>query len=171
MIEKAKSSQIDQLLAITKACANTMQSLGIFQWNDYYPNAAAFIEDIKRGELYIYLEGNKIVGCIVISTKMDAVYKTVNWLAPTSNNYYIHRLAVHPDSQGRGIARTLMDFAEKLGAENKLVSIRLDTFSQNARNQKFYEARGYIRLDAIYFYNQSEYPFYCYEFLLPKKTS
>ncbi|MCZ4317718.1 GNAT family N-acetyltransferase [Aequorivita viscosa] len=171
MIQKAEITQIDQILAVTNACANHMKNLGIFQWNENYPNAEAFINDIEHEELYVYISEKMIVGCIVISTKMDEVYKSVNWLTPTSNHYYIHRLAVHPNQQGKGIARSLMDFAENLAIKNKIVSIRLDTFSQNSRNQKFYEARGYTRLGDIYFPNQSELPFYCYELPLPLKAS
>ena len=46
------------------------------------------------------------------------------------------------------------------------VSVRLDTFSKNKRNLKFYESRGYHRLDEIYFPKQSKFPFYSYELIL-----
>lgn len=167
MIETAELSQIEQILAITKACGEKMQAEGIFQWNETYPNSEAFRKDIERGELYVFISEKVIVGCIVISTKMDEEYKTVEWLTQTSKHYYIHRLAVHPNYQGKGIARNMMDFAENLGVKNNIASVRLDTFSQNFRNQKFYEARGYKRLGNIYFPKQSEFPFYCYELPLP----
>lgn len=168
MITLAKPSQIEQLLALTKACAEKMIADGIFQWNESYPNFEAFQGDMERGELYVFISEGIILGCIVISTKMDKEYETVNWLSKTSDHYYIHRLAVHPDYQGKGIAQNLMDFAEDLGVQNKKASIRLDTFSKNVRNQKFYEVRGYKRLGNIYFPGQSEFPFYCYE--LPLRT-
>ncbi|MBT8264540.1 MAG: GNAT family N-acetyltransferase, partial [Muriicola sp.] len=59
----------------------------------------------------------------------------------------------------------LMDFAETYARENQFMSVRLDTFSKNERNQRFYEARGYQKLEEIYFPNQSKDPFYCYEFV------
>ena len=59
-----------------------------------------------------------------------------------------------------------MNFAETYAKENNYNSVRLDTFSQNKRNQKFYEQRGYKRLGDIYFPKQSEHPFYCYELYL-----
>jgi len=59
-----------------------------------------------------------------------------------------------------------MDFAEALGRKNHVVSIRLDTFSANKRNQRFYEARGYQRLEDIYFPKQSDLCFYYYELIL-----
>ena len=59
-----------------------------------------------------------------------------------------------------------LDFAEKYAREKKFASVRLDTFSVNKRNLKFYESRGYQRLEGIYFPKQSEFPFYCYELIL-----
>ena len=55
-----------------------------------------------------------------------------------------------------------MDFAEDFARHQKAVSVRLDTFSQNNRNQKFYEARGYTKLGDVYFPRQAEFPFHCY---------
>jgi ribosomal protein S18 acetylase RimI-like enzyme len=75
-------------------------------------------------------------------------------------------LAVSPAFQKKGYARKLMDFAESFAKQNAAVSVRLDTFSQNKRNQRFYENRGYQRLGNIYFPKQSQHPFYCYELVL-----
>ena len=166
MIRKATSSDIESILLLTKACAKDMTSKGIYQWNEHYPNAEAFQNDIKRDELYVLTHGHSIVGVIVISTFMDDVYKPITWLTPSDKNIYIHRLAVDPEYQGRGFAQQLMDFAEKFALDNKYCSVRLDTFSKNERNQRFYERRGYKRLGSIYFPNKSEHPFYCYEMVL-----
>ncbi|MFC4722755.1 GNAT family N-acetyltransferase [Geojedonia litorea] len=166
MIRKATIIDVAAVLEITRACARHMINQNIFQWNEHYPNAAAFETDIKRGELFVLEEKSKVVACIVVSTYMDDIYKPVAWLTPNKNNLYIHRLAVHPDVQGRGYAQQLISFSEEFGRKNKFVSIRLDTFSKNPRNQKFYECRGYQRLEDIYFPKQSEHPFYCYELVL-----
>ena len=58
-----------------------------------------------------------------------------------------------------------MDFAENESKLSGVESIRLDTFSQNIVNQNFYEKRGYVKLEDIYFPLQSEHPFHCYELL------
>ena len=94
---------------------------------------------------------------------MDEEYIPVDWLTTNENNIYIHRLAIHPKHQGKGYAQKMMDFAENHAKKHNFVSVRLDTFSQNKRNQKFYETRGYHRLGDIYFPKQSEHPFHCYE--------
>lgn len=163
MIEHAKISEIPEILSLTQACAQAMITNNIYQWNEHYPSKEAFKNDIEQEELYVLKENNLIIGTIVISTFMDKEYIPITWLTPTKNNYYIHRLAVHPAHQRKGYARQLMDYAEAFAKAKKATSIRLDTFSQNQRNQRFYETRGYQKLGDIYFPKQSKHPFYCYE--------
>ena len=166
MIRKAIVEDIKSIMDVTKACAKAMISKGIYQWNEYYPNQNAFENDIKRDELYVLIIDREVKGSLVISTLMDKEYVPIKWLTKNINNIYIHRLSVHPEQQGKGYAQQLMDFAELYAIENNYNSIRLDTFSQNKRNQKFYELRGYNRLGDIYFPKQSEFPFHCYELVL-----
>lgn len=166
MIRKAEKTDIESLINITQACAKSMIDHGIFQWNEHYPSKSAFINDLNRKELYVLEVNSKVIGCVVISTFIDEEYVPVKWLTPNKNNIYIHRLAIHPNLQGKGYAQQLMSFAEQLAIDNNYSSIRLDTFSQNKRNQKFYELRGYKRLGDIYFPKQSNFPFHCYELIL-----
>ena len=166
MIRRAKISEIPDIITICRACAAHMISKGILQWNEHYPSVSVFEKDIERGELYILSNEEKIIGTIVLSIVIDDEYLPVKWLMQNSNNLYIHRLSVHPDQQGEGYAQKLMDFAENHAKKNNFSSIRLDTFSQNKRNQKFYEARGYKRLEDIFYPKQSEHAFHCYELVL-----
>lgn len=167
MIRKANLTQIDEILQLTRACAKAMIAKGIHQWNEHYPSQTAFEEDIKRDELFVYIKGDRIIGTIVISTLKDEIYNAITWLTPADAHcVYIHRLAVHPDFQGQGIAQQLMQFAEDYARENGFLSVRLDTFSKNNRNNTFYTKRGYEKLDPVYFPKQSEFPFYCYELVL-----
>lgn len=166
MIRPAKISEIPDILDITRACAEKMKRNGIFQWNEHYPSKEAFVQDVKRNELYVKLFDGKPIGAIVISTHMDDEYIPIQWLTSNGNNTYIHRVCVHPEHQGKGFAQELMDFAEDFTKKNGFVSVRLDTFSQNKRNQHFYERRGYQKLGDIFFPKQSTHPFHCYELVL-----
>ncbi|MCA0131198.1 GNAT family N-acetyltransferase [Winogradskyella alexanderae] len=166
MIRKGTIQDITTIMEITNACAKDMIAKGIYQWNDYYPNKRAFIKDVERDELFVLEIKNTLVATVVVSTLMDKEYTPIKWLTNNKNNIYIHRLAVHPNFQGKGLAQKLMNFAEQYAIENNYTSIRLDTFSQNKRNQKFYELRGYKKLGDIFFPKQSKYPFHCYELVL-----
>lgn len=166
MIRHAKISEISEILNLTKACAAHMAKNGIHQWNEHYPSQKAFENDIERSESYVFEKDNQIIGTITISSLMDVEYLHVQWLTPNSKNMYIHRLSVLPAQQGKGYAQKLMDFAENHAKEHGFISIRLDTFSENKRNQKFYGSRGYHQLGDIQFPKQSEHPFHCYELVL-----
>ena len=165
-IKKANLENINHLLAITQACGKVLAENNIYQWNEKYPSKEAFLTDLEREELYILEVENTIVGCITISTFMDEEYKSVDWLTSNENNIYIHRLAVHPNYQGKGFAQSLMTFAENYAKENNFQSVRLDTFSQNPRNLKFYPKRGYEKTGEIYFPRIKEYSFHCFELIL-----
>nr|WP_297913962.1 GNAT family N-acetyltransferase [uncultured Allomuricauda sp.] len=163
MIRHAKLAEIEDILKITRACARKMVGNGIYQWNEHYPTKAAFLHDLDRKELYVKEHAGAVIGAIVISTHMDEEYIPIKWLTPNGNNTYIHRVCIHPEFQGKGFAQAMMDFAEDHSRSNNFGSVRLDTFSQNKRNQRFYEQRGYQRLGDIFFPKQSEHPFHCYE--------
>ena len=165
-IRLATSQDVDRIIEITNACAKHMISQNIFQWNDKYPNREIFSEDILNECLYVIISNNEVIGCLCISNEMDEVYKKVKWLTKNDKNIYLHRLAIHPNFQSQGFALKLMDYAEKYALENGYDSIRLDTFSGNKKNNRFYFLQGYSKLEKIFFRQQSDLPFYCYEKIL-----
>ncbi len=165
MIRKAVLSDLISISKLTLACAKAMISRGIYQWNEHYPTLERFQKDIELQELYVLGE-DEIKGIIALTEIVDEEYIPVQWLTENTNNLYVHRLAVDPKYWGQGYAQQLMDFAENYARKKQYASVRLDTFSQNKRNQKFYETRGYQRLSDIYFPKQSKDPFYCYELVL-----
>ena len=166
MIRKAVVEDIPQIKKITEACAQHMIDQGIYQWNKNYPSLEVLTKDVKANNVYVYLVEQKIVGTVMFSMEMDDFYHEIDWLTQDAKQLYVHRLAVHPHYQKQGIARALMDFGEALAKEKKCLSIRLDTFSKNPRNNRFYQARQYQQVGQVFFSQKSEHPFYCYEKLL-----
>lgn len=163
MIRPATQEDVASIVNVTRACARHMISEGIYQWNENYPSAEAFAKDVSAGSLFVLEISGEVIGGIVISTHMDAFYEKIEWLTPSTKNGYLHRLCVHPAHQGQGYARQVLDFAEETLRSEDCLSVRLDTFSKNLRNQRLYEARGYERLGDVYFELKSPHPFHCYE--------
>ena len=164
LIRKATKDDLDEVMLIIKACTKHMISKNIFQWNEKYPNIETFKNDIENENLYVLsLQNNELIGCVSITFEMDDFYKTIDWISPSKKNIYVHRLAVHPNNQGQGYAKIIMNFIEKKGIDNLCESIRLDTFSMNNKNNTLYTKLGYQKLGQIYFRDQSEMPFNCYE--------
>ena len=166
MIRKAELKDLSPIKKLTEACAQSMQEKGIFQWNEHYPSLEKLQDDIEKEELFLLEKNEELQGIIVLTPHMDEEYIPIEWLTPNTKNLYVHRLATAPKAWGSGNGRKLMDFAEDFARKRAYVSIRLDTFSQNKRNQRFYESRGYKKLGDIFFPKQSEHPFHCYELVL-----
>ncbi|MFA5296749.1 MAG: GNAT family N-acetyltransferase [Lutibacter sp.] len=166
VIKKASEDDLEQLLSVVKSCTQNLIEQGIFQWSESYPTKEILGSDIALQQIWKLEIETNIVGLIVLTEIEDEEYHPVKWLTKNQKNLYVHRLAVHPNYQGKGFAQKLMDFTENFARENNYGSVRLDTFSQNKRNQQFYEKRNYVKLGSIYFLNQSGFPFYCYEKVL-----
>ena len=163
-IRNANIHDLNHVMKIIKECTKHMISNNIFQWNDKYPNMETFRQDIINGYLYVLMSSVKeIIGCVSITYEMDDFYRKIDWISPTAKNIYVHRLAVHPNHQGQGHAKKIMKFIENEGIKNMCESIRLDTFSMNKKNNALYNKIGYKKLGHIYFRDQSEMPFNCYE--------
>jgi ribosomal protein S18 acetylase RimI-like enzyme len=97
---------------------------------------------------------------------MDDFYRKIKWKVKSENSLYVHRLAINPKFQGRGFAKFMMNYIEHIAEKSKAFSIRLDTFSLNEKNNNLYYKLGYSKLGQIYFRDQSDMPFNCYEKLL-----
>jgi len=167
MISRGLPEEIDEIIALTKACGRHMRENGIDQWDEHYPDRISIERDIQTGTLFALRDAVKILGIVVLNEKQDDEYAEISW--STSNedkNLIVHRLAVLPSFQGQGLARQLMDFAEDFARTQGSVAIRLDTYSQNHRNQRFYLARGYRDLGPVFLKYKKEHPYYCYELLL-----
>ena len=163
MIRLATKQDLYRIIEITRACAAFMISKNIFQWNEHYPNIETFEKDVDNQTLYVIESDLVVIGCIVISDYMDDFYSKVKWITPNNKNIYLHRLAVHPNYQGKGYAKQLMNFSFDFAQKNNFISIRLDTFSGNPFNNIFYPKFGFKKLGKIYFRKQSDKPFYCFE--------
>lgn len=167
MISLGLPHEIDAIIALTKRCGKHMRDNGIDQWDENYPDYANIEHDLKTETLFTYRDDETIIGIVVLNESQDEEYEEINWLTNSSaRSLVVHRLAVDPDHQGKGIARKLMDHAENYARQNQYDSIRLDTFSQNPRNQRFYNNRGYTDLGSVYLKYKKEHPYYCYELLL-----
>lgn len=166
MIRKATPDDIKRIKEITAACATHMIAQGIFQWNENYPSLEVLSKDVIAEEVYVFDVAQTPIATVMLSFTMDDFYTKIQWLTPNQKQMYIHRLAVHPDHQGKGIAKRLMDFGEAFAKKNDCLSVRLDTFSKNPRNNRFYNARNYKKVGEVFFDQKSPHPFYCYEKVL-----
>ena len=123
LIRKATQKDLDSVMAIIRSCTEHMISKNIFQWNEKYPNIETFQADINNEHLYVLANKDKeLIGCVSITFEMDDFYKKIDWISSSNKNIYVHRLAVHPNYQGQGHAKTIMNWIENKAIEAKCES-------------------------------------------------
>ncbi len=143
MIKKATYHHISAIRAVFRACIRQMKSQGILQWNDNYPTQENIEKDIEQGALYYIGEGKNIWGVFTINEVQETQYQDITWYCDEGKILVVHRLAVHPAHQGKGLAQRLMTFAEEYGRKHGYAAIRLDSYEDNLRSQDFYRKMGY----------------------------
>lgn len=162
LIRPGKTEEQNLIFEILSHCARDMRSKGILQWHNDYPRPEMVEADLNSGALYVAEIDHEIVGVMTFDQNQSPEYTSVEWKYKNESVFVIHRLAVSPNHQGKGIARKLMDFAleniQNLGGK----IIRLDAYSGNDRTINFYKNRNYEYAGDIYFPGR-DLPFYCFE--------
>jgi ribosomal protein S18 acetylase RimI-like enzyme len=164
----AAESDVERIMKLVRECVKDMVSHGIYQWNDYYPNADIIRGDVRSKSMHVVEENDEIIGMIALNEEQAAEYVTVRWSRQSDRVLVIHRLAVNPTKQNQGIGGKLLDYAEKFAIDNGYESIRLDSYSGNPKALRLYEKHGYRRVGQVNF-PRRELPFYCFEKIMKGK--
>jgi ribosomal protein S18 acetylase RimI-like enzyme len=160
-IRTGNKGDIIEIMNVIKDAIKDMETKGIHQWDDIYPNEEVIVNDINKNNLYVSVnETGMVQGIIVLNENQDIAYEAIGWKYNSGKQLIIHRLCIHPNHQGKGIARTLIKFAEDLGSQQKYEAIRLDAFIPNIRACRMYEQVGYEKREIVTFRKGD---FYCYE--------
>lgn len=164
-IVRATEQDIISVMDMISECIKSMEAQGIYQWNKVYPNSEIIENDITNGYGYVIKDNNRCIAYVAINEEQSPEYSQIVWSTDESKVLVIHRLSVHPESQGKGIARRLMEFIEDFARSNEYSCIRLDAYSVNAAALRLYDRMGYKRSGQIFFPFR-DLPFYCYEKVL-----
>ena len=151
MIRLAKVEDISKILEIVKDAKDFLRNQGVDQWQGDYPTKDVFINDINKGNLYVYEEGI-VKGFAAIIKGVDITYNKIydgSWL---SDGTYltIHRIAVKKEARKEGIASKMIEHACKLAKAEGANSIRIDTHEDNIPMQNMIEKNGFKKCGIIY---------------------
>ena len=162
-IEKATEKDMPGTMELIRETTRRLMQDGNNQWGDDYPTADIFEDDVRKGFLFVARVEGEIAGIISLSDEIEDEHRHIKWLSGNCKALYPHRLAVRPKSQGKGVARALMDYSEKYGRDKGFGVIRFDVYSVNTQAIQIYEDRGCKRCEGEVYYPGREHAFYCYE--------
>jgi ribosomal protein S18 acetylase RimI-like enzyme len=158
-IRPATENDLPLIMETARAATTELRSNGVTMWDETYPAADDFRQDIQRGDLFV-LESEKMIGGVIALNEEQAPeYAQLEW------NYHgkimvVHRLIVSPRCQRRGYGQQLMNLAESQALARGYDAIRLEAFIANSPSVTFYERLGYHPVGTIQLLKGS---FYCYE--------
>lgn len=140
-----------ELQALFGEVKRSLALQGIRQWDRWYPNRWVIGHDLNSRNVHAIVEDGRIAGVVTLDTRQSTRYADIPW---HGDSYAcIHRLAVLPAYQGRGIGGRLVKYAEDTASARGYTSIRLDVCSANPGAANMYLRAGYTILGSI------RYPF------------
>ena len=71
----------------------------ICNWDESYPNADVFAQDVGRSQLWVAVIGSALAGVVAITDDIEPDYAQANW-DNTESALVVHRLAVDPEFRG-----------------------------------------------------------------------
>lgn len=139
-ISSVPKKDLPEILELLRLLVIDMQQKGLDNWDETYP-AEMIPVDIDNKHLYKIAEDNVILGILALNEEQDQSYAQLTWQYK-GKALTVHRLAVHPKAQRKGIGRRLMTFAEEFAQKEGYNAIRLDAYSKGFIKD-FYEKLNY----------------------------
>jgi ribosomal protein S18 acetylase RimI-like enzyme len=158
-IRLASPDDLDTALDVVRAATRHMDSRGIHQWDEIYPDGLTLSEDIRKGHMWVMEVDGQIAGLISIDNEQPTEYRNVSWRYH-GQAVVIHRLTIHPGHQRQGLASRMMEFAEDIAEKHGCAAIRLDAYTQNPAATALYERLGYEKAGTVRFRKGD---FFCFE--------
>lgn len=121
------------------------------QWGTGYPTRELVKQDIVRGNSYVCVEKNQIVGTFYFANEKDATYMEIydgKWLNDKEYGV-IHRIAAVGTT--KGVASFCFEWCF-----DQCDNLKIDTHKDNVVMQKVLEKNGFIYCGKIYLANGSE---------------
>lgn len=145
----ADGKDLEEIVLLVQNAIRRMEDNNIHQWDELYPAAEDFENDIKNGDLYVGTIDEEIAVVFALNRECDEDYKNGEWVHPEKSYYVIHRLCVNPAFQNRGVAARTMHYIEDMLKDRGIQAIRLDVFCNNPYSQKLYAGAGYAKTGTV----------------------
>jgi GNAT superfamily N-acetyltransferase len=162
LVRPGRLEDLVPVMALVRRVVPLMRASGNLQWDAEYPNTGVFERDVAAGQLWVAEEEGRLGGIAAITTDQEPEYAEVGW-DTAELAVVVHRLAVDPAFQGRGIALALMLQAEQVARERGIQVLRVDTNTRNEATQRLFPKLGYELAGEIGLGFRPGLRFRCYE--------
>ena len=141
---------LDDICTLYREVTAHLNSTGIIQWDDEYPNRDVLKDDILAGTMYIGTMEGKLTAAYVLNEYSDIEYEEGDW-DTGGKSLILHRLCTHPEFQGMGFGRQSVIDAENRARAMGCDYLRLDAFEKNQISLGLYKKMGYRNAGSVTF--------------------
>lgn len=110
----ADNDDFGNIVSIFKRAVERMNSQGIHQWDERYPDTEILQLDVDKQQMYLVTGNGVIVSAAVVNEEQDEAYGSAKWRYKAGKIAALHRLCVDPDFQHRGIGEITIRFIEEM---------------------------------------------------------
>jgi GNAT superfamily N-acetyltransferase len=157
-------SDLEDILGVLRRCRLDLESQGIYQWTDQYPNGKDLSVDIYLREGYVYVLDNRIIGFQRVGPVREPEYSQVQWKGrdPVS----VNRICVEPSCHRRGIGSAILKNSEEIAFTLGADSIQRDGLIKNRASIGMYLKQGYEPREPLLYFPGRKDPFLPMEIIL-----
>lgn len=149
-IDRAKSGDLDTVVAILQGASAWLRSRGLDQWPEGFAPPERIRPYIDRGEAWLVRDDGHPVATIKISAHADA--DAANLWTPAERRelaLYLSKLAINQTYAGKGLGALVLRWAIDQAAQLGCKWARLDAWRTNADLLAYYESRGWLHVRTV----------------------
>lgn len=164
-IRLAHANDLARIWDLVQKAVHLMNERGNEQWGADYPTRDLYASDIEKNELWCVVdEFDTVMGVAAIFSRHEPDYAPVPFRKPEPA-VSMHRVAVDPDFENRGVASALFSQFENIGHKFGVDALRIDTYHKNERMLALIQKHGFSYVGDINLHGRT-LPYHCFEKLL-----
>jgi GNAT superfamily N-acetyltransferase len=134
VIRPATGDDGESLRDVERAAGARFRDVGMPEIADDEPGSVEFLATYAAGgRSWVAEVDGGIAGYVLV----DVV----------DGNAHVEQISVHPDHQGRGVGRALLDHVRAWAADRSMAAVTLTTFREVPWNAPLYRHLGFVDLD------------------------
>ncbi|MBW7456725.1 GNAT family N-acetyltransferase [Paenibacillus sepulcri] len=142
---QAKSEDTEDVLQLLVRTAEWLRSKNSTQWSGLLQGEDSHRtpEAIKRGEVYIFMQGEVLAGMVMLMLKESAWDRELWGEEGHESSVYLHRLNINREAAGTNLGEAIVRWAGSGIHFAGKDRIRLDCIANNPVLNRFYRSCGY----------------------------
>lgn len=151
--EQAGPEDLPTVLDILNEAAAWLQERRIKQWPPEFGNgddwrAKRILKYLTSGESWLVKIDGKPVATFNLTDQADPDYAE-DWPEGSGHSLYIFRMAVRRSWSGHDLGTQILDWANAHAKATGHPWLRLDCHRHNQQLQRYYEDRGFVRVNTV----------------------